>query len=220
MTAWRRAVTHSLATRTDATGTALGPTSVGAVLDSSVQTDEQLAAEAMREGSDGPAFVELVRRYREPVWRICYRLLGNDHDAQDAAQDVFVRLFTSRDKFGGRSKYSTWVHGVAVRTCLTLRRGRGRRTRRVATVSDEALDRQSAEPNEPGGAEAGALSLDLAQMLDVLDEEDRAMLILKYAEDYSYDDLALMFDLSVSACKMRLSRARERLQKKFPQSGA
>ena len=56
-------------------------------------------------------------------------------------------------------------------------------------------------------------------MLDVLDEEDRAMLILKYAEDYSYDDLAGMFELSVSACKMRLSRARERLQKTFPQSG-
>lgn len=181
-----------------------------------MQTDEQLAAEASREGSDGPAFVELVRRFREPVWRICYRLLGNDHDAQDAAQEVFVRLFTSRGKFGGRSKYSTWVHSVAVRTCLTLRRGRGRRTRRVATVSGEALDRQSAEPNEPGGA----LSLDLAQMLDVLDEEDRAMLILKYAEDYSYDDLAAMFELSVSACKMRLSRARERLQKRFPQSGS
>ena len=180
-----------------------------------MQTDEQLAAEAVREGSDGPAFVELVRRYRERVWRICYRLLGNEHDAQDAAQEVFVRLFTSRDKFAGRSKYSTWVHGVAVRTCLTLRRGRGRRQRRVATVSDEALQHQRAQSDKA----AGALSLDLTEMLDVLNEEDRAMLILKYAEDYSYEDLADMFELSVSACKMRVSRARDRLQKKFPQPG-
>ena len=179
-------------------------------------TDEQLAAEAVREGSDGPAFVELVRRYRERVWRICYRLLGNEHDAQDAAQEVFVRLFTSRGKFAGRSKYSTWVHGVAVRTCLTLRRGRGRRQRRVATVSDEALQHQAAQSDKA----AGGLSLDLTEMLDVLDEEDRAMLILNYAEDYSYEDLADMFELSVSACKMRVSRARDRLQKKFPQPGA
>ena len=195
---------------------ALRPTSVGAVLDLPVQTDEQLAAEAVREGSDGPAFVELVHRYRERVWRICYRLLGNEHDAQDAAQDVLVRLFTSRGKFAGRSKYSTWVHGVAVRTCLTLRRGRGRRTRRVATASDETLKHQAAR----SANDTGALSLDLIQMLEVLDEEDRAMLILKYAEDYSYEDLADMFGLSVSACKMRLSRARDRLQKIFPQSDA
>src|SRR6185437_12316334 len=90
-------------------------------------TDEELAADAAREGSDGPAFVALLERYRDRVWRICYRLLGHAEDAHDAAQEVFVRLFTHRQKFDGRSKYSTWVHAIAVRTCLTLRRGRGRR---------------------------------------------------------------------------------------------
>ena len=92
-------------------------------------TDEQLAAAAAREGSDGPAFVALVERFRQRVWRICYRLLSNEHDASDAAQEVFVRLFLHRAKFEGRSKYSTWVHGIAVRTCLTIRRGRGRNKR-------------------------------------------------------------------------------------------
>lgn len=177
-----------------------------------VETDEQLAAESRREGSDGPAFVELLDRYRDRVWRICYRLLGNEHDAQDAAQEVFVRLFVHRGKFAGRSKYSTWVHGVAVRTCLTLRRSRGRRQRRVAIASDATLESE-ARTSTP---EDAGLSLDLNRMLEVLDEEDRAMLILKYAEDYSYDELAAIFELSVSACKMRLSRARERLKKRFP----
>ena len=63
-------------------------------LEQPVLTDEQLAAEAAREGSAGPAFVELLKRYQDRVWRICYRLLGNEHDAHDAAQEVFVRLFT------------------------------------------------------------------------------------------------------------------------------
>jgi RNA polymerase sigma-70 factor, ECF subfamily len=174
-------------------------------------TDEQLAAEAAREGSDGPAFVELVERFRSRVWHICFRLLSNEHDANDAAQEVFVRLFLHRAKFEGRSKYSTWVHGIAVRTCLTIRRGRGRRQRRESITSDEVIESQS--PGTPAPTEG--LSLDLMQMLDILDEEDRALLILKYAENYSHEELSEIFGLSVSACKMRISRAREKIQQRF-----
>jgi RNA polymerase sigma-70 factor (ECF subfamily) len=93
-------------------------------------SDEALAAQAAREGSDGVAFTALVDRFRDRVWRVCWRLMGDEHDAQDAAQEVFVRLFFDRAKFAGRSRYSTWLHGVAIRTCLTLRRGRSRRRRR------------------------------------------------------------------------------------------
>ena len=171
------------------------------------QSDEALAAEAAREGSDGPAFVELLARYRDRVWRICFRLLGHADDAQDAAQEVFVRLFVQRAAFDGRSKYSTWVHGIAVRTCLMLRRSQGRRRRHEAIAA-----RQS--PTECETAEPG-LSLDLQQMLDRLDEEDRALVILKYCENYSYDELAEIFGLSAAACKMRVSRAKERIQQQF-----
>jgi RNA polymerase sigma-70 factor (ECF subfamily) len=92
--------------------------------------DEALAAQAAREGSDGAAFTTLMERYREKVWRVCWRLMSAQHDAEDAAQEVFVRLFFERGKFAGRSSYSTWLHGVAIRTCLTLRRSRSRRRRR------------------------------------------------------------------------------------------
>jgi RNA polymerase sigma-70 factor (ECF subfamily) len=178
-------------------------------------TDEQLAAEAAREGSDGPAFVALVDRFRSRVWRICYRLMGNEQDANDAAQEVFVRLFLHRARFEGRSKYSTWVHGIAVRTCLTLRRGRGRRLKHESVQSDEGWEqRHSSDERQPSG-----LSLDLLKMLETLEEEDRAMLILKYAESYDYQELAEIFELSVSACKMRISRAREKLQQRFPEAG-
>ncbi len=88
------------------------------------KTDEELLSEASREGSDGPAFVELLDRYRDRVWRLCYRLMGNEQDASDAAQEVFVRLFLNRAKFEGRSAFSTWLYGIGVRTCLGLRRSR------------------------------------------------------------------------------------------------
>ena len=65
------------------------------------RSDEDLAAEAAREGSDGPAFVALVERFRDRVWRICFRLLSNEQDANDAAQEVFLRLFLHRKTFEG-----------------------------------------------------------------------------------------------------------------------
>jgi RNA polymerase sigma-70 factor (ECF subfamily) len=174
-------------------------------------SDEQLAAAAAREGSDGPAFVALVERFRQRVWQICFRLMSNEHDANDAAQEVFVRLFLNRTKFEGRSKYSTWVHGIAVRTCLTMRRGRGRRQKHENIVSDESIQEQAPDrsPSDAG------LSMDLMSMLEILDEEDRAMLILKYAENYNYEELSEIFGISVSACKMRVSRACDKIQERF-----
>ncbi|MBI2826244.1 MAG: RNA polymerase sigma factor [Planctomycetia bacterium] len=180
-----------------------------AVLDVLQHSDEALAAEAAREGSDGPAFVALVERFRQRVWRICYRLLGNEHDAHDAAQEVFVRLFLHRARFDGRSKYATWVHAIAVRTCLGIRRGRGRRQRHETTAGERQLVET---PAVRGDSEH--LSLDLMTLLESLDEVDRALLILKYAEGYSYEELAAIFDLSVSACKMRVSRARDKVQER------
>jgi RNA polymerase sigma-70 factor (ECF subfamily) len=176
------------------------------------KTDEELLAEASREGSDGPAFVELLDRYRDRIWRLCYRLMGNETDASDAAQEVFVRLFLNRTRFEGRSAFSTWLYGMGVRTCLGLRRSRSRRSRRESVMTDFAFDQQATPGSQQGAAGA---SLDLFQMLETLPEEDRAMLLLKHAEGYSYEELAEVFQLSVSACKMRVSRAKERLNAQF-----
>lgn len=182
------------------------------VLDTTVKTDEDLAAEAAREGSDGLAFQELVERFRKRVWQICYRLLGNEHDAHDAAQEVFVRMFFHRAKFEGRSKFSTWVHGIAVRVCLTMRRGRGRRQRHELPAGEGVLESHS---NAAPGVEHQGMAMDLYRMLDSVDEEDRAMIILKYAEGYTFDELAAIFDMTPSACKMRISRARDKLQERY-----
>ena len=177
-------------------------------------TDEQLAAEAARESSDGPAFVALVERFRPRVWQICFHLLDNEQDAADAAQEVFLRLFLHRNRFAGRSKYATWVHAIAVKTCLAMRRSRGRRQRHEQVGTEEQWEaRQPARATAPQG-----LNMDLLKMLETLDEEDRALLLLKYAEAYEYEELAAIFEISVSACKMRISRAREKLQSRFPES--
>ncbi len=173
------------------------------------QSDEQLASEAAREGSHGPAFTELVSRFRERVWRICYRIMGHPDDAADATQEVLVRMFLRRNHFEGRSLYSTWVHGITVRTCLSLRRARGRRQRRMDVMPDLDLDTAASTASSDPGQ-----TLDLDRILESLSHEDRALVVMKYAEDHSYRELSEIFGLSESACKMRVNRAVGRLREK------
>jgi len=180
--------------------------------DSGGLADEQLAAQAAREGSDGAAFTALMDRYREKVWRVCWRLMGGQHDAEDAAQEVFVRLFFERGRFAGRSKYSTWLHGVAIRTCLMLRRSRSRRQRREGPGGDDQIathaDTRAADSN------AVDASHDIHKLLEGLDEEDRALVLMRFAESHDYEELAEMFGTTAGACRMRISRIREKLAAK------
>lgn len=178
------------------------------VVDPAELTDEELAAAAAREGSDGVAFTALMERHRERVWRVCWRLMGSQHDAEDAAQEVFVRLFFERGRFAGRSSYSTWLHGVAIRTCLTLRRSRSRRRRREEPTDAEGFESRFGARPSTGGAEAVD---EVRLLLDGLDEEDRALVLMRFAEGHDYDALAEMFGISAGACRMRISRLRERL---------
>ncbi len=175
-------------------------------------TDEELAAQAAREGSDGAAFTALIDRHRERVWRVCWRLMGSEHDAEDAAQEVFVRLFFDRGKFSGRSRYSTWLHGVAIRTCLLLRRTRSRRRRREDAGEAGWIEVEA--DAKPQGTAAVDASHDIRALLEGLDEEDRALVLMRFAENHDYDELAEMFGTTAGACRMRISRIREKLAAK------
>lgn len=180
------------------------------------QTDEQLIALAARESSDGPAFAQLVMRHEQRVWRICYRLLGDEHDAADAAQEVFVRLFFQRDRFAGRSRFTTWLHGIAVRTCLGMARAQRRRRRRESVVAECAANQQAADIRRRASGSGGAdAAIDVDTILARLGPRDRAMMVMKYGEGHTFEELAEMFDMTASACKMRVSRAKQKLQQHF-----
>ena len=180
--------------------------------DLSNRTDEELAAEAARESSDGPAFVAMVERFRQRVWRICYRLLCNEQDAADAAQEVFLRLFCT-----AAVRRPVEVRHLGPRRGTADLPGHAAEPRAPAAARERRGGaRMGVPPAGPADAPPG-LAMDLMQMLETLDEEDRAMLILKYAEGYDYEELAAIFELSVSACKMRISRAREKLQQRYPE---
>lgn len=176
-----------------------------------VKATSSLGSQAAREGSDGPAFTELAARFREVVWRICYRIMGHSEDAADAAQDVLVRMFLQRDRSRGRSRYSTRVHGITVRTRLSLRRSRDRRHRRVSVLPEFDLD----TAGHGTGDQEPTQRLDLDRMLDSLTDDDRAMVMMKYAEGHSYEELSEIFGFTESACQIRVSREVGRLREKY-----
>ncbi|MEZ6070062.1 MAG: sigma-70 family RNA polymerase sigma factor [Pirellulales bacterium] len=179
------------------------------------RTDEQLIAQAARESSDGLAFAELLARHEARVWRICYRLLGNEADATDAAQEVFVRLFFQRDRFAGRAQFTTWLHGIAVRTCLSMARAHGRRQRRERGIAESAARQQAGDANRKPAGPTADVAIDLETMLATLGPKDRALMVMKYAEGHTFEELAEMFEMTVSACKMRVARCKERLHERF-----
>ncbi|MFM8705847.1 MAG: RNA polymerase sigma factor, partial [Planctomycetia bacterium] len=117
--------------------------------------------------------------------------------------------FFDRGKFAGRSAYSTWLHGVAIRTCLTLRRSRSRRRRREESGDGERIEAHA--DAKPQGTAAIDASHDIHALLEDLDEEDRALVLMRFAENHDYEQLAEMFGTSAGACRMRISRIREKL---------
>ncbi len=88
----------------------------------------------------------------------------------------------------------------------------GARRRKHETTADTTILESAAERRRP----TPGVALDAYQVLETLGEEDRAMLILKYVENYTFEELASMFGVSISACKMRVSRARDKIQKRYP----
>jgi RNA polymerase sigma-70 factor (ECF subfamily) len=125
---------------------------------------------------------------------------------------VFVRLFFERGKFAGRSTYSTWLHGVAIRTCLMLRRSRSRRQRREGPGGDEQIATHA--DTQASGSNAVDASHDIHKLLEGLDEEDRALVLMRFGESHDYEQLAEMFGTTAGACRMRISRIREKLSAK------
>ena len=79
--------------------------------------EDDNAIESFRSG-DHSSFDALVFKYRGHIYRLCYRFMGNHHDADDMAQEVFLRAYRGLPKFKGRSKFSTWLYRIAVNTCL------------------------------------------------------------------------------------------------------
>lgn len=173
-------------------------------------------------GGDTPAFSEIMDRYRWRLWSVAYRVLKNHADAEEIAQDTFVRAHRGLAQFRGECSLSTWLHRIA----LNLARNRYWyyfRRQRHAAVSlemplggDEPVSLGELIANEEMGPVREAATSEFTVLVDrcmeQLAEESREILTLRCTRNQSYGAIARELGLSVGTVKSRLSRARERLR--------
>jgi RNA polymerase sigma-70 factor, ECF subfamily len=171
--------------------------------------NRELVARASR--GDVEAFTKLVRANSSLVYRVALRMLG-DEDAQDASQEVWVRVWRNLKGFRGDSAFSTWLYRITVNTCLSLRR---REASRQHHQSSEYSDDLPYLPEPPGGeADPEALALseerkeEIQAALGHVRAEHRAALVLRHMEGLSYAEIAEVMGVPDGTAKGWVSRGR------------
>ena len=155
------------------------------------------------------AFEKLVRRYEPMVYRTCLRYLKSEDEAEEATQDVFVRLFFNIDRFGGRASFKTWLFRIVTNICASKYRSL-RRTREQQQAYLEHVELIEQEVQSIDDLEL--VDGPLINALDTLSAEDREILILRHVSDLSFQEISEVLELKLSASKMRLYRAEQRLR--------
>jgi RNA polymerase sigma-70 factor (ECF subfamily) len=173
---------------------------------------------------DERAFRELIDDHRDRVFNITYRMLGNRAEAEDVAQEVFITVFKTIESFRGDSKFSTWLYRVTVNHCKNRIKYLARRHDRDRDELDETSSQQTngAVTGLPVRAQAPDKALQSAQREKLLqeaiaglDDDQRAVVILRDVEDLSIEEICEITGLADGTVKSRLHRARLVLRKKM-----
>lgn len=177
------------------------------------EDDDAARMLAVRAG-DERAFAELVRRWQGRVVSLAYRYLGSAADAEDLAQEVFLRVHRARESYEPSARFSTWIYRITVNA--SLNHLRARRARRPVAGELPSFEGEGAPPEPADGAEpepSEALEKDelarvLRRIVDELPERQRIALLLNKYEGLGYEEVASAMDLTVMAVKSLLTRAR------------
>jgi RNA polymerase sigma-70 factor, ECF subfamily len=169
--------------------------------------DRDLASRAAQ--GDVEAFTKLVRAHSSLVFRVALRMLGNE-DAQDASQEVWIRVWRNIKGFRGESAFSTWLYRITMNTCLSVRQREARREER-----EYGGDEMPYLPEPPGGEadpEAATLSAErreeIQAALKYVRAEHRAALVLRHMEGLSYAEIAAVLEVPDGTAKGWVSRGR------------
>jgi len=161
-------------------------------------------------GGDDDAFGRLVEAFQGPVYNLCYRMLDDPAEAEDAAQEAFVKAYRNLGRYDPQHKFVTWLLSITSNHCVDRLR---RRRMRWVSLSTMANRERIADPSEPmeGRLSQAESEQEVRQLLDGLSPTDRAAIVLRYWNDLSYAEIGQALSLSESAVKSRLHRARHEL---------
>ncbi len=162
---------------------------------------------------DAPAFEDLVMTYQHRVFGVALRMLGNRAEAEEVAQEAFVRAHRALGEFRGDAKLSTWLYAITSRLCLN-RLASGER--RMARQGEDALLRLSdAGPRPDAALERRELEAALGRAIADLPEDRRIVVVLRDLEGLSYEEIAQVLELELGTVRSRLHRARAELREKL-----
>ena len=171
---------------------------------------------------DQGAFAELVRRYQAAVWGTVHRILGNSSENEDAVQEVFLRAFTALNKFDLKYPFGPWILRIATNYCIDqLRRKKSRKVQLWSELTEYDQERLLNNISRDNDLESGSMEGNegyarIAQvLLDGLNPKYRAAFVLREVEERNYDEVAKLLGTSEVAARVRVSRARAELEKKF-----
>lgn len=179
-------------------------------------SDDELVRLAQARGSrDDRPFRLLMERHQMTVYRVCYGFLKNADDAEDLAQDVFLKAYRNLHRFEGRSAFKTWIYRIAINTSQNELRRRSRRPQTSPTPLETAAEFVPSSQNVEKTAQRNARNKLLEQALRQLRPIELKILIMKDIEGQPYNEIADELGISLSAAKMRVQRARSALRVKF-----
>jgi RNA polymerase sigma-70 factor, ECF subfamily len=176
--------------------------------------DEEIIWVARAQQGDQEAFTKLVEAYQTPVYNLCYRMLGEPESAEDAAQETFLRTYQHLHRYDQKRPFATWLLSIAAHYCIDRLR---RRRFPIVSIDQEEEDNGGFElpdldaPNPEVEVVHAEQRERIQGLLKRLDSVDRAAIILRYWHDYSEAEIGKTLNLTVSAVKSRLHRARREL---------
>jgi RNA polymerase sigma-70 factor (ECF subfamily) len=162
---------------------------------------------------DDTAFSQLVETYQRPVYNLCYRMLGDGVEAEDAAQETFWRAYQNLRRYDPQRPFITWLLSIAAHFCIDQQRKR----KHLVYSIDEYMEETAPDPAPNPDRVVVQMDEDqyLHRLIAQLGPQDRAVLILRYWHEMSEVEIAQSLDMTVSAVKSRLHRARLLLAKRW-----
>ena len=182
------------------------------------KSDDIQLVEVILQNGDNRAFGELYDRYSQKVYAKCLSFAKDTHKAEDLTHDVFIKVMATLKSFQGKSKFSVWLYSVTYNFCVDYTRKESSKPKWIAD-SDDTIERMADIDIPEVDEELFAIrARQLQKMLDQIHPQEKMMLLMKYQDDLSIEEIGDALNLKNSAVKMRLKRARDKvieLQKKL-----
>ena len=169
---------------------------------------------------DDNAFAEILKRYRQPLYHLLFKMVRNREEAEDLVQEAFIKAFKALASFNEEYAFSTWLYKIAVNNCIDYLRKKRLQTfsyDKPMEVKDGALRREYAdyEPTPDKLLMSAEKSKLINRAIEELPPKYRTVIVLRHREEYSYEAIAEKLHLPLGTVKARIFRAREMLKRKL-----